>query len=112
MSSSSPVSPPDLSSLSISSQLERSNDNSISLNDLAAHPSQSAAFFSTAPPSSAPFGQNGAFGTGSQSQAPAASYDPAHFNNTIASMGSKSRGGLPSVRCVLSRLLCTCSLLY
>ena len=91
---SSPVSPPDLSGLSISSQLERNTHESYD-----SHPN-APAFFSTAPPGGAPYGNN--VGHGQQSQA-SATYDAAHFNNTIASTGSKVRGGLPSV-CNSNRL--------
>lgn len=91
---SNPVSPPDLSGLSISSQLERNANESYDT-----HPN-APAFFSTAPPGGAPYGNN--VGYGQQSQAPA-TFDAAHFNNTIASTGSKARGGLPSV-CNINRL--------
>jgi hypothetical protein len=91
---SNPVSPPDLSGLSISSQLERNTNESYD-----SHPN-TPAFFSTAPPGGAPYGNN--VGHGQQLQAHA-TYDAAPFNNTIASAGSKARGGLPSV-CNFNRL--------
>jgi len=93
---SSPVSPPDLSGLSISSQLGRNT------NERYDSHANAPAFFSTAPPGGAPFANN--IGHGQQLQAPAA-FDAAHFNNTIASTGSKARGGLPSV-CYFN---CLCS---
>jgi hypothetical protein len=87
MMSSPPLTPLDLAGLSISSQRNDTYDS---------HPQ---GFYSTAP-SSAPYVQQ-----------PYDNHQQGHFNTTIASMASKSRGGLPTVRSfsckIKPAILCT-----
>lgn len=96
-----PMTSLDLSGLSISSTSPTSSGQQRNdlLNNASYDPNgtMATAYYSTAP-SSAPYAQQ-----------PYDTHQPAHFSNTIASMGSKARGGLPSVR--IHRLAFTCNVL-